>query len=337
MYTNNGDGNMNSHQMHSIHMQGSLVTRNPSQLGDQLGGSLSSGFGGRRINFGGFSGGGMERRTSLGSNPLDAALSDILGRRSNVGYDGMDVPARRDSLDSTAAVLDACILDLTRRRRIMGMGSNQGGLQSDMGYSSSLGGTNASSYLQAQSQQPSLEVRQRQLQLQQQQAELEKRQQELELQRQQLIAGLQETSMQSMSMHQSMGNHSAMTSNFNSMMPNDEMSSHHDPNPRQQWWVCQICNSKAFASPDEAMDHEQICGMAQSLPSTRPDTQANKSYRQDSMMSIESSTATNLDHGPYTTIDEPVPLAMPTDKDWLTPLHCFVRRHCVEVSLCHER
>ena len=26
-----------------------------------------------------------------------------------------------------------------------------------------------------------------------------------------------------------------------------------------------------------------------------------------------------------------IPLAMPTDKDWITPLHCFVRRHCVEL------
>jgi len=26
-----------------------------------------------------------------------------------------------------------------------------------------------------------------------------------------------------------------------------------------------------------------------------------------------------------------IPLAMPTDKDWITPLHCFVRLHCVEL------
>jgi hypothetical protein len=34
--------------------------------------------------------------------------------------------------------------------------------------------------------------------------------------------------------------------------------------------------------------------------------------------------------GPFAQMD-PTPLAMPSDKDWLTPLHCFVRRHCVQV------
>jgi hypothetical protein len=35
-------------------------------------------------------------------------------------------------------------------------------------------------------------------------------------------------------------------------------------------------------------------------------------------------------------MERPMPLAMPSDKDWLTPLHCFVRRHCVEVFTATE-
>lgn len=40
--------------------------------------------------------------------------------------------------------------------------------------------------------------------------------------------------------------------------------------------------------------------------------------------------------GPFSHMEKPVPLAMPTDKDWLTPLHCFVRKHCVEIFCATE-
>jgi len=33
----------------------------------------------------------------------------------------------------------------------------------------------------------------------------------------------------------------------------------------------------------------------------------------------------------FITLSRSFPLFMPSDKDWVTPLHCFVRRHCVEV------
>ena len=36
-------------------------------------------------------------------------------------------------------------------------------------------------------------------------------------------------------------------------------------------------------------------------------------------------------NGNFSIIKEPIPLGLPGDKDWLTPLHCFVRLHCVEV------
>lgn len=35
--------------------------------------------------------------------------------------------------------------------------------------------------------------------------------------------------------------------------------------------------------------------------------------------------------GNFSVIKKPIPLGLPGDKDWLTPLHCFVRLHCVEV------
>jgi len=35
--------------------------------------------------------------------------------------------------------------------------------------------------------------------------------------------------------------------------------------------------------------------------------------------------------GNFSVIKKPIPLGLPADKDWLTPLHCFVRLHCVEV------
>ncbi|KAL9180121.1 hypothetical protein ACHAXT_008091 [Thalassiosira profunda] len=35
--------------------------------------------------------------------------------------------------------------------------------------------------------------------------------------------------------------------------------------------------------------------------------------------------------GPFRSLPKPVALALADDKDWLTPLHCFVRKNCVEV------
>lgn len=41
--------------------------------------------------------------------------------------------------------------------------------------------------------------------------------------------------------------------------------------------------------------------------------------------------------GPFKTLDAGIPLALDEDKDWLTPLHCFVRRNCVEAfTACQE-
>jgi len=241
------------------------------------------------------------------------------------------------------------------------------------------------------------------------------------------------------------------------------------PQPRQ-WWVCRVCQSKAFASAEEAQEHESMCGTAQTRPAsfmteaapppqpamqqrnqhqptflqeaqsnmnntqpldpssfshlypflpnpaaaaaaaataaqpqpsqqsfninisqddvktemerffqkqqeklrqmqtlaqshskpeappTRP-AQDHMPFKHDTFKHdakpqhvqqsqsqpqrpAESSSDDDLPHpktkplegpGNYATLQEALPLAMPNDKDWLTPLHCFVRRHCVEV------
>ena len=43
------------------------------------------------------------------------------------------------------------------------------------------------------------------------------------------------------------------------------------------------------------------------------------------------SSATALATGPFEMMPHPLPLAMEADEEWLTPLHCFVRQHCVHV------
>ena len=40
--------------------------------------------------------------------------------------------------------------------------------------------------------------------------------------------------------------------------------------------------------------------------------------------------------GNFSAMETPIPLGLPADKDWLTPLHCFVRLNCVEVFTATE-
>jgi hypothetical protein len=55
--------------------------------------------------------------------------------------------------------------------------------------------------------------------------------------------------------------------------------------------------------------------------------QAQLQQIQQSVPLLSSATAT----GPFEMMPHPLPLAMEGDDDWLTPLHCFVRQHCVHV------
>ncbi len=309
----------------------------------------SNRFGGIGQGGGLFPGGGnMDRRPSLGAGQnLDAVVADMLGRRPSLGGSNYEnnngMMPRQDSLESTAAVLDACILDLTRRRRGMGgLPSAPSSFPSEIIYSS-FGQHDSNCGLQA-----ALSARQQQLKMQQ--IELENRQRELEMQRQQLISGLQDPALQQTlagipirqpSVMGSMGGGAfgdpppygqQLYSHMNDNMPppyEDEAMPPMDdelmpPNQSQQWWVCQICNSKAFASRGEAMDHEAICD---AVTSQQAQMMANRLEMQD----FQPQEQVPINPETFGMITRPLCLAMPTDKDWLTPLHCFVRRHCVEV------
>jgi len=59
-------------------------------------------------------------------------------------------------------------------------------------------------------------------------------------------------------------------------------------------------------------------------------------------ISAETSGATleqsnKASQGPFEMMARPLPLSMPPDKDWLTPLHCFVRRHCVQIFTATDK
>lgn len=144
----------------------------------------------------------------------------------------------------------------------------------------------------------------------------------------------------------------------------------------QQWWICQVCNAKAFASRGEAMTHEAICTEGRGHQQNRQQQQQQvaqhhqqqqqvqqhhhqqpQHHHQQNHNKIDRQMPANLSHhsfagmgpmchqdpqsdgmddqsaeqGPFAVLPQSLPLAMLSDKDWLTPLHCFVRRHCVQV------
>eukprot|EP00934_Nitzschia_sp_Nitz4_P006842 Nitzschia sp. Nitz4//scaffold62_size106224//66051//68669//NITZ4_004361-RA/size106224-processed-gene-0.56-mRNA-1//-1//CDS//3329555871//6832//frame0 len=200
----------------------------PSASGQALGGQPMQG----RLSMGmGMGMGGMNRRSSLGM--AEAALGDLFGRRAS-GFGDMDVFGRRGSLDSTSAVLDAAIMDLTRRRLSMAMGGmpadapasgmpmgipdsfsfttpgafgmdstglSGGGFTASPATSKNvISGSNTGLHDSNNSNQNNSHK-----QLQEQQRDLERRQQELEAQRQKLMAAMEERRKVMQQMQQSMG------------------------------------------------------------------------------------------------------------------------------------
>ena len=364
--------------------------------------------------------------SAAGTLPLDASMQELFGqganpfgrRTSGPFPDGMgDILNRRDSLDSTTAVLDACILDLTRRRISMAMGGaaqTQGGgggndqnqfnmpqqqgvgvggqgavhrgamdpsnfhpvgnvgppmMGNVHGHHSTVGG-GVGAHQQGYS---ASSIAAKQHLLQQQQLELEMQQKKLEIQRQQLLSGMQDFSMQTAAMQQNQAGVSMMTGGggmgaapmmggsggsqmrMREQSPSNPCREHHDRvagnQPQQQWWICQVCNSKAFASRDEAMHHEAICQEGQHHVHFEEPQQPRPMHQEGHLQQQRASVplpqqqfashtnySTNVSeelhmesNGPFSALPQPLPLAMISDKDWLTPLHCFVRRHCVQV------
>jgi hypothetical protein len=216
----------------------------------------------------------------------------------------------------------------------------------------------------------------RQKQLQQQQRELEQYQKVLEMQRQQLLANMQERSYEmnhapsaSMNRFPSMGFGPSGSMGLGSgslglgsvhSQGSHQLQQQHRPmgvggggpggsTGQQNWWICQICSQKAFASREEAMTHEAVCQhqhphqqRQQSMSSSMLQDMSHRSYS----MGMDSSAHTAhsglsydipISSGPFAMLQTPMPLAMPSDKDWLTPLHCFVRRSCVEVFTASDQ
>ena len=225
---------------------------------------------------------------------------------------------------------------------------------------------------------------QKQQQLQAQQRMLEQQQRELEMQRQELIASMQQRNMMMRQDHGPPLDHSGRpygarmddrqrppgSLGLGSVHSQGSASDHHVPpmtnsqgygnqgmntsggGGSQQWWICQVCNTKAFASHDEALAHEAICqggsnrGNRFMNASMRDHSSArgrNYSLGMDSSQHTAHTTGTmasyeipRYSNGPFAMMEKPSALAMETDKEWLTPLHCFVRRHCVEVFTASE-
>jgi hypothetical protein len=342
---------------------------------------------GRRVTIG-----GMNRRGSLGFDQINDAL---FGRRPS-GFDLDNLFGRRGSLDSTTAGFDATLMDLTRRRLSMAGGANDplssidslagiGGMNFNLG---NMGAMNSMASLPgltnqtpttaatASKTQDSSSVNARQQQLQDQQRELERKQKELERQRQQLLSAMGERRLAIQHMHQQMQlPQSSQQMGMLMGMQNPGLSTQSGGQPsatdgsgQQQWFVCKICNAKAFSNREEASAHESICMMGgpgaaarrSSLTSMRrssldllgtlaggtastPDIFAathNMNFHLPSQVQSKLTSHGNnegpavsehMSNGPFAMMEIPFPLSMDLDKDWLTPLHCFVRKHCVHV------
>jgi hypothetical protein len=416
----------------------------------------------------------MMRRGSM--NSAAGFMDDSFFRRPSLGFDmnAMDnffSNNRRDSMDSSTAVLDAAIMDLSRRRFSTLGAMNM--IPEPVPPPSFASGNSVTSQHES--------ISQRQQQLKQQQRELEQRQRDLEYQRQQLIASMQNHNYNISSIPTNAASVSSAYPSYNHHAPHHQQHHHHhrgslgmgggslglgsvhsqgssttaalqqssssSPYPHrnsaasgssstnnQSWFVCQICNSKAFVSAEEVMQHESICTGAMMMmdspgnsnhrvkvmdhnnmkpmpmhndphgmnnmmrPSSNPfHATGNPSLSMDQhhgggshqhhlhqhrnlslglgtmdnstrgvvSMGMDSSRGgsmggfdgsrhmslgmdssngqssaylmeTPMSMGPFAMLNEPVPLAMPSDKDWLTPLHCFVRQHCVEVFTASE-
>ena len=77
--------------------------------------------------------------------------------------------------------------------------------------------------------------------------------------------------------------------------------------------------------------HERMC-----LLSRGPSKPQNAAVGGKQASAAKPAAAPNYVPGPYFDMKHPVPLGLESDKDWLTPLHCFIRRYCVEVFTATE-
>ncbi|KAL3944399.1 MAG: hypothetical protein SGBAC_001523 [Bacillariaceae sp.] len=353
------------------------------QINDALFGRRPSGFGELDSLFG--------RRGSLDSTAaaFDAHIMDLTRRRLSMAGGSNDPLA---SFDPLAGMGGANLNHLGNINSLGQLPPLPGQHPASSGGNAAAPGQDASA----------LNVRQQQLQ--EQQNDLERKQKELELQRQQLLAAMGERRLVMQNMHQKMqmpnnNTQQVQQAQRNALNLNNAQgllmglqnqglaaaavatnSATSDSNGQQQWFVCRVCNSKAFNSREEASAHEGMCMMNNAgaaaataarrnslagmmrrssldllgslaggpLANPTPDIFAatqgfqpqlgypmanNQTSKQSSSDGIVSE---HMSNGPFAVMGKPIPLAMETDKGWLTPLHCFVRKHCVEVFTAVE-
>lgn len=138
-----------------------------------------------------------------------------------------------------------------------------------------------------------------------------------------------------------------------------EASNSSAPSAGSNFFVCKFCNSKAYSSAREALACENACrlklentwrrnsmvhddrrgsldllgALAASADPSSSTPELSKRGTSNNINELNGSfpSITARSSGNFTTMDKPIALGLPDDKDWLTPLHCFVRLHCVEV------
>jgi len=84
----------------------------------------------------------------------------------------------------------------------------------------------------------------------------------------------------------------------------------------------------------QALGHDRAANSMRRPPSiSTVEEIVRKLTNGSSSMPMESgaSISNESQEGASFQLSKSIPLAMPTDKDWITPLHCFVRRYCVEL------
>jgi len=167
------------------------------------------------------------------------------------------------------------------------------------------------------------------------------------MQDEELLRGLRESNM-------------PLASLMNQERGSDFRGNHHHGimnTPPHSRLSCRSCGRWNFANHIELLEHESICAasmenaalmprqrmpnpesfnMDQSISQALAHDRAshtsistveeivNKLTSGSSHMPLESSTSVSNE-------SKSILLAMPTDKDWITPLHCFVRLYCVEL------
>eukprot|EP00542_Grammatophora_oceanica_P021207 CAMPEP_0194033836 /NCGR_PEP_ID=MMETSP0009_2-20130614/6352_1 /TAXON_ID=210454 /ORGANISM="Grammatophora oceanica, Strain CCMP 410" /LENGTH=829 /DNA_ID=CAMNT_0038674565 /DNA_START=372 /DNA_END=2861 /DNA_ORIENTATION=- len=260
----------------------------------------------------------------------------------------------------TNAVLGRCIEDLRNKQTVMNTMSNIGGgaggqgngmqqrnMMGDGRPQQGNGDGNPDGYGASMTRQQQLEeIRAKQMELEREKVQLEMRQRMLQTHMQQQQQ--QQTDMGYPPMQG--GGYGGPPGMMGGMGMGGGMGAGGHPNDDggmagQKWWICNVCNSQAFASRTEAMAHEGICqgnrGAQVAAPTDPPfysptsakPTTTGSGYgmppNPQSQMAPEHHQEL-LDESQFT-ITDPLSLSMESDKDWLTPLHCFVRQHCVQV------